>query len=223
MTASNVSSVTSNPPLCATTDQRGTTLPVVLLGICSAFKEDLQATTAELVYGESLRLSGELTHGPSLNGELDPTQFVDRLRHIMAQIRPTAAARHAKPRVFVLQGARVLLARSPSRRRHALPPYLGPYKVAKCDAKTFVILIGDKEIRVSIDRLKPAFILDDGSTDRSGLCLIASASQPEPPTSLRHRQKPVPMTSPRTRQRPTPMTSSRPRHRVPAMHLHLIP
>jgi len=146
-------------------------LPVVLLGIRSAFKEDLQATTAELVYGEPLRLPGQLIQGPPLDGELDPTQFVDRLRHTMAQIRPTAAARHAQPRVFVykeLGSCSHVLLRDDAVSPPLVPPYLGPYKVAKRDAKTFVILIGDKQVRVSIDRLKPAFILDDGTTDRSG-------------------------------------------------------
>lgn len=36
------------------------TLPLVLLGIRSAFKDDLQSSSAELLYGEPLRLPGEL-------------------------------------------------------------------------------------------------------------------------------------------------------------------
>ena len=31
-------------------------LPLVLLGICTAVKDDIQCTTAELVYGTTLRL-----------------------------------------------------------------------------------------------------------------------------------------------------------------------
>jgi transposase InsO family protein len=34
-------------------------LPLVLLGIHSSFKADLQASSAELVYGETLRIPGE--------------------------------------------------------------------------------------------------------------------------------------------------------------------
>jgi cleavage and polyadenylation specificity factor subunit 1 len=34
-------------------------LPLVLLGIRSSVKADLQASSAELVYGESLRIPGE--------------------------------------------------------------------------------------------------------------------------------------------------------------------
>lgn len=34
-------------------------LPVILLGIRAAFREDLDASVAELVFGESIRLPGE--------------------------------------------------------------------------------------------------------------------------------------------------------------------
>ena len=37
-------------------------LPIVLLGICTAFKTDLQCSASELVYGTTLRLPGEFFH-----------------------------------------------------------------------------------------------------------------------------------------------------------------
>ncbi|EFN67616.1 hypothetical protein EAG_00467, partial [Camponotus floridanus] len=44
------------------------------------------------------------------------------------------------------------------------PPYNGPYEVISRTAKTFVVRIQGKDVTVSIDRLKPAYILaaDDG-------------------------------------------------------------
>ncbi len=36
------------------------TLPLILLGIRTALKEDVSATTAEMVYGTTLRLPGEV-------------------------------------------------------------------------------------------------------------------------------------------------------------------
>ncbi|KOX67288.1 hypothetical protein WN51_00012, partial [Melipona quadrifasciata] len=41
------------------------------------------------------------------------------------------------------------------------PPYDGPFRVIERGDKTFVIDIYGKNSRVSIDRLKPAFILTD--------------------------------------------------------------
>ena len=35
------------------------------------------------------------------------------------------------------------------------PPYAGPYKVLESGEKTFLIRIGNREDRVSVDRLKP--------------------------------------------------------------------
>ena len=41
-------------------------LPLVLMGICSSWKEDLSATAAEMVYGQPLRLPGQfLTSQPT--------------------------------------------------------------------------------------------------------------------------------------------------------------
>ena len=44
-------------------------------------------------------------------------------------------------------------------RRPLVPPYLGPFRVLRHGPKTFEILQNGKTNTVSIDRLKPAFIL----------------------------------------------------------------
>jgi hypothetical protein len=46
--------------MCHADQQWTEALPLVLLGICTSFKADLQASVAELVYGEPLRIPGEL-------------------------------------------------------------------------------------------------------------------------------------------------------------------
>ena len=63
-------------------------LPRVLLGIRSALKEDLQCTTAELVYGTTLRLPGEFIHPSPPDSSTDPADFVGRLKTIMSQLQP---------------------------------------------------------------------------------------------------------------------------------------
>ncbi|GFT22089.1 uncharacterized protein TNCV_3271441 [Trichonephila clavipes] len=45
--------------MCHTNSSWFEALPVVLLGFRSVFKEDIQFSSAELVYGEPLRLPGE--------------------------------------------------------------------------------------------------------------------------------------------------------------------
>ncbi|RWS19739.1 pol polyprotein-like protein [Leptotrombidium deliense] len=43
-------------------------------------------------------------------------------------------------------------------------PYTGPYKVISRNDKTFIIEKQGKLVTVSIDRIKPAFILEDAAT-----------------------------------------------------------
>ena len=54
-------------------------LPLVLLGIRTALKDDLHCTTAELVYGTSLRLPGEF-FAPSKDDNVDPVSYVAKLK-----------------------------------------------------------------------------------------------------------------------------------------------
>lgn len=49
-------------------------------------------------------------------------------------------------------------------RKPLVPPYSGPHRVVKRSEKNFVILLRDKEVVVSIDRVKPAYLLAEEST-----------------------------------------------------------
>ncbi|KAE8737504.1 hypothetical protein FOCC_FOCC017032, partial [Frankliniella occidentalis] len=138
-------------------------LPLVLLGIRSAFKEDLQATSAELVYGQPLRLPGELIAAPAADTE-SPSELLARLRQHFSKLRPTLASRHANPSTFVFKDltkcSHVLL-RVDRVRRSLEEPYIGPFKVIKWDdsGKTVDLDLHGKTETVSVDRVKPAYML----------------------------------------------------------------
>jgi cleavage and polyadenylation specificity factor subunit 1 len=85
--------------MCHEDQQWTEALPLVLLGIRTAFKEDLQASVAELVYGEPLRIPGDLL-APAAD-PVDPAHLITELRQHMARLRPVPAARHASPATFV--------------------------------------------------------------------------------------------------------------------------
>jgi cleavage and polyadenylation specificity factor subunit 1 len=85
--------------MCHVDQQWTEALPLVLLGIRTSFKEDLQASVAELVYVETFRISGELLT-PSAN-PVDPALLITELCQHMACLRPVLAARHASPAAFV--------------------------------------------------------------------------------------------------------------------------
>ncbi|KAL4721726.1 hypothetical protein ACJJTC_010143 [Scirpophaga incertulas] len=45
------------------------------------------------------------------------------------------------------------------------PPYEGPFKVIERNSKIFLIQLPNRQVRVSIDRLKPAYVLIDQKND----------------------------------------------------------
>ncbi|GBP76783.1 Transposon Tf2-6 polyprotein [Eumeta japonica] len=65
-------------------------LPLVLLGV-SAYKDDLKASCAELVYGETLRLPGEFI-SPSPTKMTDISDYIARLRSFVRKLQPSPAS-----------------------------------------------------------------------------------------------------------------------------------
>lgn len=139
-------------------------LPLVLLGMRSAYKEDIKATSAEMLFGQTLRLPGELlvnTSSPTVFQ--DPSDFVVKLRQHMASIRPVPASRHSRPEHFIfkeLDTCSHVFLRDDAVRRPLQPPYTGPHPVMErsSDGKTMTINFKGKPVVVSVDRVKPAFI-----------------------------------------------------------------
>lgn len=139
-------------------------LPSVLLGIRAAWKTDLHATSAEMVYGSPLRLPGEfLSPQPGSEDNNDATSFVEQLRHHMQTLRPADITRHGQRSIFIfkdLETASHVFIRHDASKTILQQPYDGPYPVIERDDKAFTVRIRDRVIRVSKDRLKPAYILD---------------------------------------------------------------
>ena len=166
--------------MCHADDQWTETLPLVLLGIRSAHKEDLNTSSAELVYGETLRIPGEFLEQSSQKDEIQP--FLQQLRRRMNALRPTPATRHANQAVFVhkdLKNSTHVFLRQDAIRRPLQPPYSGPFKVLSRADKTFKIEVRGRPVTVSIDRLKPSYSLEEQHT-----CLnrpVTAPAVPSPP------------------------------------------
>lgn len=138
-------------------------LPMILLGIHTALKEDLHCSTAELVYGTSLRLPGEFFDRSS-SPEVDTAAYVSKLKQSMQnlQVPPT---RFPKQRQTYVDKA--LSTCTHVFVRHDAPlqaPYDGPYEVLQRKGKYYVLRVNGQDRRVSLDRLKPAH-LDTGEDD----------------------------------------------------------
>jgi hypothetical protein len=138
--------------MCQADVQWTAALPLFLLGVHTAFKEDLQASVAELVYGEHLRIPGELMT-PSTS-KIEPSELIQQLRRHMDQLRPVPAARHASPTTFVhkdLKDSTQVFLRQDALHRALNPPYRSPYKVLSRTDKTFEISMHGRSNTVSVD------------------------------------------------------------------------
>ncbi|GBN39220.1 Transposon Tf2-6 polyprotein, partial [Araneus ventricosus] len=132
-------------------------LPTILLGIRTAFKEDINASSAELVYGSNLRLPGQFLQDNGVKTE--PSEFLDLLRHYFRDLRPVASS-HSSAQIFVykeLFNCSHVFVRRDAVRRPLQQPYDGPFQVLQRKAKDYKIQVKDKPIWISINRLKPVF------------------------------------------------------------------
>ncbi|XP_039313509.1 uncharacterized protein LOC120359577 [Solenopsis invicta] len=138
------------------------------MGIRAAWKEDLQATPAEMVYGEPIRLPGQFLN--EADSETDTSEgFVKDLKKAMKSLQPRVR-RHGQKATFVfkdLATTQQVFLRHDAPTKTLQPPYDGPYKVLNRGEKTFKILINGRAINVSIDRLKPAYILEPEGTEQN--------------------------------------------------------
>ncbi|GBO40869.1 Retrovirus-related Pol polyprotein from transposon 412, partial [Araneus ventricosus] len=133
-------------------------IPVVLLGLRTSLKEDLQCTSAELVYGSTLKLPVEFFETPSLN--VEPHQFLKKLRTVMNQLKPVSTASHDTQKVFVhpaLGTCTHVFVRHDEVKKSLQAPYDAPYCVLRRTDKTFIIEENCKESTINTDRVKPAF------------------------------------------------------------------
>ncbi|XP_071041945.1 uncharacterized protein [Parasteatoda tepidariorum] len=131
------------------------------MGLRSALKEDLNASSAELVYDTALRLPGDFVQSVNPSDCNDAPTFVHQLRNCMSKLRPVPTSAHCKQTVFVhkeLRNSSHVFLRSDAPKPSLAPKFSGPHQVLARYEKTFKILVNEKEVIVNIDRLKPAFI-----------------------------------------------------------------
>lgn len=137
-------------------------LPWILLGIRSALKEDIGFSSAELLYGEPLRLPGEFMTDVNSNQEIS-NELAKRIRQNIFSVKPLPLRNRMQKNFFVpkeLNSCSHVFMEEEIHKGNLRRPYRGPYKVISRDDKVFKINNGDRDILVSIDRLKPAFILN---------------------------------------------------------------
>ncbi|VDN13174.1 unnamed protein product [Dibothriocephalus latus] len=170
-------------------------IPLALLEIRAAVKEEIQCTAADLVYGTSVRLPGELVQSSSVAPDATTT-FVQQLQQCIAALHPTPT-RSPPRRVFAHEDLNTTPQRSP---QAPLPTLRWSTKVLERKDKYVVIQRADATDTVSIDRLKPAYVECPSpppgpSTPTATLpCTPPAPSSPPPPSTTDPTH--IPITSP---------------------------
>ena len=165
------------------------TLPLILLGIRTALKEDLNSTAAEMVYGTTLRLPGEFFTPSPTTSLPDPSEFLNKLKasfRTLATTSPRLTNRNSNIPDGLSTATHVFV-RHDAVKRPLQPPYDGPYRVVKRTDKHFTLSINGRNDTVSIDRIKPAHLDIEHSTSEHSSTTTPTPSNPtpQPPTTTR--------------------------------------
>ena len=170
-------------------------LPLILLGIRTALKEDISATVAEMVYGTTLRLPGEFFTTSPTNSLPDPSDFATNLRNHFKSIRPSPPRQTQRNSNIppALSTTTHVFIRHDAVRKPLQPPYDGPYPVVKRTDKHFTVNINGRNETVSIDRLKPAHL--DTEYQTTELSPETTCTTPQPPHSTQSPPQPIARTT----------------------------
>ena len=136
-------------------------LPIVLLGIRATLKEGLLCSSAELVYGTTLRLPGDFFSDPVF---VDPSSFISRLRQSMQSQQFVSTQWHGSPNTYLppdLHSASHVYVRRDAHKPPLTRPYTGPFRVLRRSDKHFTLEVNGKLEEVTVDRLKPAKLESD--------------------------------------------------------------
>uniref|UniRef100_A0A674MZJ6 Gypsy retrotransposon integrase-like protein 1 n=1 Tax=Takifugu rubripes TaxID=31033 RepID=A0A674MZJ6_TAKRU len=134
-------------------------LPWVLLGLRTAPKDDLQCSSAEMVYGEPLRVPGEFV--PNTTAPWSASAQRATLLDAAKVFAPIPVSQHGLPPSHVppsLERADYVFIRHDAHRGPLQPPYDGPFRVLESGDKHFLLDVGGRPERVTIDRLKAAHL-----------------------------------------------------------------
>lgn len=129
-------------------------LPFVLLGMRTAHKVDLKTSSAEMLYGQELKLPASISPDPG-NSE----KLLEQMRNFSENIkaRPTRVAEPSEPLIpKALQTCTHVMVRIDSVRKPLDPRYHGPYPIIKRNRYTYSIKTPNGDEDISISRLKAA-------------------------------------------------------------------
>ncbi|GFY47840.1 uncharacterized protein TNIN_68661 [Trichonephila inaurata madagascariensis] len=187
--------------MCHENESWTRSLPIILLGLRTIWRVDFEATPAELLYGESIRLPCDFFESTLFQPQ---SEFVQTLKETIKDFKPVPFSYHRKQKPFIfkdLKDCSHVFVHTDSVSRSLQPPYHGPYKVINRSDKVFTLFIKGKNVNVSIDRLKPCFSDNSSESDTESSIGEDTPNKPAkmPKKKIRFAPLPLPASTRATR------------------------
>lgn len=135
-------------------------LPLILLGLRSCLSHDSSVSVAERVYGTNIRIPGSFLERRGVP-ETPDDDYVEVLRRRCADIGPVPGHRHGSRPLFKSQELDTcthVFVRVEGIRKSLDLPYSGPHRVLERRDRYFRLQMEGREVSISVERLKPAFL-----------------------------------------------------------------
>ncbi|UYV79078.1 hypothetical protein LAZ67_17001042 [Cordylochernes scorpioides] len=159
----------------------------------AAINKDNNHSLSQMVYGKTIRLPGEFFDDSKHH--LHAGEFVQLLQKQMQLLKPLNEKHRSKTKVFVhkdLKTCSHVFIRTDRVRKPLEPPYEGPFPVLDRTDKYFTLKVKGRNVTISIDRLRPAYLLADSDnlTSEHPTAAIPIVSGALPSTSSQQNPDP---------------------------------
>ena len=132
-------------------------LSSIILSLNTMFKEDLQGSSAELLFGQCLRLPGDLISPTHENQNASSSDIIDTTE----SLHPTSTRVKQKKLIFLpktLNDCTHIFIKDDPIYPNLCPAYSGPYLVIDRNNDVFKVIKRGKLISIGINNVKPGFI-----------------------------------------------------------------
>ena len=150
------------------------------------YKEDLEASPAELLFGQCLRLPGDIIFPAMKNLDASSSELIQSMLSFSESLHPIPTRVQQNKPVFLpktLEPCTHIFVKEDPIHPNLSPAYSGPYRVLQRNNEIFKIVKRGKIISIGINNIKPGFVPSNdifSFSAEAGDSLQNSESSPRP-------------------------------------------